>query len=117
MTRSSLIRRGDLLLIDFSPALAGEANFTRPAVVVTNNIANANSPVVIVIPLTSSLERVYPFELLLPVERTGLDRDSKAQPQYIRHVSTERIRKTLGHLPDDLMKALEAKVKSHLGME
>lgn len=117
MTGFSLIRRGDILLIDFAPALAGEANFTRPAVVVTNNLANANSPVVVVIPLTSNLERIYPFELLLPVERTGLDRDSKAQIQYIRHVSTARFQKMLGHVPDDLMTALEQRLKAHLGME
>ncbi|AXH00553.1 type II toxin-antitoxin system PemK/MazF family toxin (plasmid) [Deinococcus wulumuqiensis] len=112
-----LIRRGDILLTDFSPALAGEANFTRPAVVMTNNIANAESPAIVVIPLTSNLERVYPFELLIPNERSGLDRDSKAQTQFIRHVSTARIRKPLGYLPEDLMGELERRLKTHLALE
>ena len=111
-----LIRRGDILLIDFAPALAGEANYTRPAVVVTNNIANAESPAIVVIPLTSNTERVYPFELLVPLERSGLDRDSKAQTQFIRHVSTARVRKPLGHLPEDLMAQLETRLKEHLAL-
>ena len=111
-----LIRRGDILLIDFAPARAGEANYTRPAVVITNYVANAESPAIVVIPLTSNLERVYPFELLIPLERSGLDRDSKAQTQFIRHVSTSRIRKALGYLPDDLMTELEGRLKLHLAL-
>lgn len=117
MNSLPLIRRGDILLIDFSPALHGEANYTRPAVVMTNNVANMESPAIIVIPLTGNIERVYPFELLIPVERSGLDRDSKAQPQYIRHVSTARIRKPLSHLPEDLMTQLEQRLKEHLALE
>lgn len=116
MSNPPLIRRGDLLLIDFSPALPGEANYTRPAVVMTNNVANLNSPAIVVIPLTGNVERVYPFELLIPVERSGLDRDSKAQPQFIRHVSTARIRRSLGHLPEDLMRSLEGRLREHLGL-
>lgn len=111
-----LIRRADILLIDFAPALAGEANYTRPAVVMTNNIANAESPAIVVIPLTSNVERVYPFEVLIPLERSGLDRDSKAQTQFIRHVSTARIRKALGYLPGDLMAELEGRLKVHLAL-
>lgn len=110
------IRRGDILLIDFAPALVGEANYTRPAVVMTNNIANTESPAIVVIPLTSNLERVYPFELLIPLERSGLDRDSKAQTQFIRHVSTARIRKALGYLPEDLMTELEGRLRVHLAL-
>lgn len=112
----SLIRRGDILLIDFAPAQPGEADNTRPAVVVTNNIANDHSPAIVVIPLTSNVERVYPFELLLPLERSGLDRDSKAQPQLIRQVSKARVRRRLSHLPDDLMGELDERVRGHLGL-
>ena len=113
---SRLIRRGDILLIDFAPALAGEANFTRPAVVVTNNVANLESPAIVVIPLTSNIERVYPFELLIPVERSGLERDSKAQTQFIRHVSIVRARTRLGYLPVDLQGELDRRIKEHLAL-
>lgn len=34
-----LLRRGDVAVVDFSPAGEGEANFIRPAIVVTNDIA------------------------------------------------------------------------------
>jgi mRNA interferase MazF len=50
----------------------------------------------------------------LPNNRTGLDRDSKAQIELIRHVSTSRIRRVIGYVPDDLMAELDQKIKEHL---
>ena len=70
----SLIRRGDIFLIfltHFGPARAGEPDFKRPAVVITNNVANARADALTVIPLTSNLKSVYDFQLLLPTERCG----------------------------------------------
>lgn len=110
------IGRGDILLVSFAPAQSGEADSTCPAIVVTNDVANEHSPAIVVIPVTSNVTRVYPFELLLPASRTGLDRDSKAQVQFIRHVSKARIRRTLSHLPEDLMAGLERRLKEHLGL-
>jgi len=110
------IGRGDILLVNFAPAHPGEADHTRPAIVITNDVANEHSPALVVIPVTSNVERVYPFELLLPASRTGLDLDSKAQVQFIRHISKARIRRSLGHLPSDLLERLDEQVRGHLGL-
>ena len=112
-----LIRRGDLVLVDFSPARSNEANFTRPAVVLTNNAANANNVVISVVPLTTNLGRVYPFQLLLPHQRTGLDEDSKAQVEQLRSVALSRAIRRLGFVPDDLMVQLSARVREHLALD
>ena len=112
-----LLQRGEIVMVDFAPARAAEVNFTRPAVIVTNNEANAHAPVVMVIPLTGNLERVYPSELVVKLERTGLDRDSKAQIQLLRHVSVERVLKPLGYLPEDLMLELDFRILEHLALK
>jgi mRNA interferase MazF len=111
-----ILRRADIVLTDFSPARSDEANFVRPAVIITNNKANAVSPVVVVVPLTSNVDRIYPHELLLPNNRTNLDRDSKAQANLIRHVNVNRIVKRLGFVPDDLMLELDSRIREHLGL-
>lgn len=111
-----LLRRGDVVLVNFSPARPAEADYIRPAVVVTNNQANAFAPVVTVVPLTSSVTKIYPMQLFLPAERSGLDRDSKAQVELLRHITVERIQKTLSHLPDDLMAQLGARLREHLAL-
>ena len=111
-----LIRRGDIFLTQFEPARAGEANYTHPAIVVTNNRANLITSVLVVIPITSNIERIYPFELALPNQRTGLNKDSKAQVNLIRHVSTDRFTRHLGFVPDDLMLELDRRIKDHLAL-
>lgn len=111
-----IFQRADILLSDFAPARDGEANYTRPAIVITNNRANIIAPIVIVVPITSHTDRIYPIELELPLNRTGLDRDSKAQPNLIRHVNINRFIKKLGFLPNDLMQELDSRIREHLGL-
>lgn len=111
-----VIRRGDIHLVNFSPARENEADHIRPAVVVNNNAANAQNVVLTVIPLTTNTERVYQFQLLLPNERTGLEHDSKAQVEQIRSVALSRVRKRIGHVPPDLMGELDARICLHLAL-
>ena len=111
-----LIRRGDIYLVNFAPARENEADNTRPAVIVTNNAANAQNVVLTVIPLTTNIERVYHFQLLLPNGRTDVEHDSKAQVEQIRSVALSRVRKRLGHVPAELMQQLDEKIRLHLAL-
>lgn len=111
-----LIRRGDILLVNFAPAREHEANYTHPAVVVTNNVANANAYAITVVPITSNITQVYPHDLFLPVNRSGLNKDSKAQVSLIRAVDSSRVIRRLSYLPDDLMLELSERLKEHLAL-
>lgn len=111
-----LLRRGDICLVHFGPARAGEPDFTRPAIVVTNNVANAHADAVTVIPLTSNIEKVYGFQLVLPHQKTGLDRDSKAQTELMSCIAVSRLSRRLGQVPDDLMRELDARLRLHLAL-
>ena len=111
-----LIRRGDIFLTHFGPARAGEPDFKRPAVVITNNVANAKADALTVVPLTSNLNTVYDFQLLLPTKRTGLNLDSKAQTELISCIAISRIGKHLGQVPADLMAELDARIRLHLAL-
>ena len=112
-----LIRRGDIWLINYRPdGRGGETGQVHPGIVVSNNAANANAVLLMVIPLTSNVERLYITNVLLPNQRTGLDHDSKAQVEAMRAANVSRLIKRLGHVPDDLMAELDAKVRMHLGV-
>lgn len=111
-----LIRRGDIFLTQFGSAMEGEAAYIHPAVIVTNNIANANAHVLAVVPITSNTERIYAYDLELPTRRSGLNLDSKIQINLIRHVNIGRFRNKLGFIPDDLMQELDSKLVQHLGL-
>ena len=109
-----MLRRGDIVLVDFDPAMPFEAAASRPAIIVSNNLANAHAYVVIVVPLTTNLKRIYPHEMVLEVNRTGLDEPSKTQVHLLRHVSKARIAKVLAHLPTDLMQQLDDLLREYL---
>lgn len=111
-----LFRRGDITLVDFDPAQQFEAAAKRPAIIVSNNLSNSVMHVVVVLPLTTNLARVYPHETVLPIHRSGLEESCKTQPHLIRHINTGRIKRTLSHVPEDLMVEIDAKLREHLAL-
>jgi mRNA interferase MazF len=115
------MRRGDIHSVDLDPARDSGANKLRPAVIVSNDAANATAGrlgrgVITVVPVTSNVERVYPFQVLLPAAATGLGRDSKAQAEQIRSIAVERVGDRLGVVPNSIMLEIEEALRLHLGL-
>jgi len=111
--------RGEIRLVDLDPARAGEPNKQRPAVIVSNDGANATAArlgrgVVTVVPVTSNVDCVYPFQVLLPSGQSGLGRESKAQAEQIRSVSVERVADRIGTVPPELMLEVDEALRLHL---
>jgi mRNA interferase MazF len=98
-----------------------EANKRRPAVIVSNDGANSTAErlgrgVVAVVPVSSNTERVFPFQVLLPAPKTGLERDSKAQAEQVRSVAVERVGTRVGVVPPDLLAPLDEALRLHLAL-
>ena len=115
------MRRGDIRFVDLGPVRGSEAAKRRPAVIVSNDGANSSAErlgrgVVTVVPVTSNITRVYPFQVLLVAARTGLDRDSKAQAEQVRSIAVERVGAALGRLPADLLGELDEALRLHLAL-
>lgn len=115
------MRRGDILIANLDPVAGAEADKIRPVIVVSNAAANAavtrlRRGTVTVVPVTSSTDRVYPFQVRLPADETGLHRDSKAQAEQIRSISFERVGKTIGRLSPRLLEELDRALRLHLDL-
>lgn len=111
--------RGEIRLTDLDPARVSEANKRRPAVIVSNDRANASAAklgrgVVTIVPVTSNVAQVYPFQVLLDAEETGLRVDAKAQAEQIRSVSVERVGPIIGRVPAHRMAQLDDALRVHL---
>jgi mRNA interferase MazF len=115
------MRRGEIRLVDLAPVKGAEANKRRPAVIVSNDGANSTAArlgrgVITVIPVTSSVTRVYPFQVLLRAPDTGLARDSKAQAEQVRGVAIERVGIRIGTVPPVAMADVDEALRLHLGL-
>jgi mRNA interferase MazF len=113
------MRRGEIRVVDLDPVVGAEANKRRPAVLVSNDGANAAAArlgrgVLTIVPVTSNTERIHPFQVLLEADGTGLDRDSKAQAEQVRSVDVRRIGKCIGSVPASLMGDLDEALRLHL---
>jgi len=118
---ASPMRRGDITLVDLAPTRGAEANKLRPAVLVSNDGANTTAArlgrgVVTVVPVTTNVERLYPFQVLLPAADTGLSADSKAQAEQVRSVDVGRVGKRVGRVPTPLMRDLDEALRLHLAL-
>lgn len=115
------MRRGEIRLVDLDPTRGSEADKRRPAVIVSNDGANATAErlgrgVVTVVPVTSNITRVYPFQVLLDAATTGLDRDSKAQAEQVRSVDVGRVGARIAVLDQNLVAELDEALRLHLAL-
>lgn len=115
------MRRGEIRWVDLDPVRGAESNKRRPGVIVSNDGANTAANrlgrgVVTVVPVTSNIDRVYPFQVLLAAETTGLSRDSKAQAEQIRSVAVERVGERVGALTSTELAALDEALRIHLAL-
>ena len=115
------MRRGEIRVVDFGLGSGMDAGATRPAVVVSNDAANAAATrlgrgVVTVVPVTPYVDHVHPFQVLLPAEDTGLPRDAKAQAEQVRSVAVERVGRRVGALSASQIQGLDEALRTHLSL-
>lgn len=111
--------RGEIRLVNLDPVVGAEANKRRPAVIISNDRANASAArlgrgVVTVVPVTSNVANVYPFQVVMASQESGLRLDSKAQAEQVRSVSVQRLGPVLGRVPPSLLAALDDALRLHL---
>jgi mRNA interferase MazF len=115
------MRRGEIRWVDLDPTRGSESDERRPGVIVSNDGANSVAKrlgrgVVAVIPVTSNVQGIHRFQVLLTAEATGLVRDSKAQAEQVRSVAVERVGERLGAVTGADLAALDEALRLHLAL-
>jgi mRNA interferase MazF len=105
------VNRGEVYWVDFEPARGGEIRKQRPAVIVSRDSANRVLNRVQVVPLTSSVARIYASEAL---NYPG-GSPHKAMADQIRTVSKERLGGYIATLAAADLLAVERAIKLQLG--
>lgn len=109
------MKRGEVWIVSFSAAKAnkgGEIQKTRPAVIVSNDIANEHLNQLQVLPLTSNTEKCYPCEAYVKIE----GKTNKAMADQIVTISKERLKKKIGHVSSANMLDIERALRIQLDL-
>jgi len=94
------LTRGDIVLVNFSPAKGGEIGKLRPAIVLSDSDDNEILDTIIVIPLSTYIEAdALPYRYLLK-KRDKLKKDCDACIYEIRALSKIRVKEKLSVLSD-----------------
>lgn len=104
--------RGEVWWVAFDPSIGTEIQKTRPAIIVSNNGANRRLDGVVVVPVTSNVQRVYPGQALVQVN----GRASKARVDQIKAADKSRLKNFICALTDEEMAEVDQAIKQHLGV-
>lgn len=80
-------RRGDVYWVNLDPVIGTEIRKTRPAVIVSNDSCNRYGTRVVVLPITSNVESLYPGEARVEVK----GKPGRALGDQIRSVDKTRL--------------------------
>ncbi|SRR3989344_529724 len=113
----SEILRGQIWLVNLDPIVGHEIKKTRPCVIIQNDYGNKYSNTTIIAPVSSQkLEKVYPVEVLLPAQETGLQNQSKLLLDQIRAIDKQRLIKPLGFVDHETLLKIDGAIKISLGL-
>ena len=92
----------------FGPVEGSEPDGTRPAVVVSHESLNQNSPVVTVVPLSSRRPgRIYLTQVVIPASEPAVDVESVAKCEQVRAVATSRFLRPRGSISASIMAEID----------
>jgi mRNA interferase MazF len=97
------MKRGEVWWVNFDLSTGGEIRKKRPAIIVSNNAANQFLNRVQVIPLTSSVGKLYPSEAYITLR----GKKAKAMADQLTTVSKKRLINQAGSISKTELEGLE----------
>lgn len=107
-------KRTEIWLVSLEPVKGSEIGKTRPALIISNNRNNEFSSTITLAPITTSVSKIYPFEVMIQSKDSGLFKDSKIKCNQIRTVDKARLLKKIGQVPQKSMSKVEEALLIHL---
>lgn len=106
------MKRGEVWWINFEPSIGGEVRKQRPAVIVSNDAANYYLNRVQVVPLTSSVDKLYPSEAYVSFQ----GKKAKAMADQLTTVSKQRLINPSGSVSSIEMESIGKAITTQLDL-
>ena len=92
-------RRGDVYWVNLDPVVGTEIRKTRPAVIVSNDSCNTYGTRVVVLPITSNVNSLYPGEAMVEIK----GKPGRALSDQIRSIDKSRLKSRVARLTAEEM--------------
>ena len=112
----SIPKRGEIWLTEFDPSVGTEIKKTRPALVISNDIANKSGTKVTVVPMTGRIKKLPIVVIIQPDRENNLDKSSLIRVPDICIFDKVRLKKKIGKLNKIYMNEVNKKLKIHLAL-
>jgi mRNA interferase MazF len=111
-----MLKRGEVYEVSPGPSVGKEIQKKRPCVIVSAEVFNLNSGLVVVIPLTDAEGKSEDIlHIGVPRKEGGLSKDSIALCDQIKAVDQGRTETKLGNLNPETMRKIDRGIKAVLG--
>jgi mRNA interferase MazF len=104
-------QKGEVHWVNLDPTEGAEIKKSRPAVIVSNNVLNDSSPVVVICPITDSTGKNSPIHILVRQKEGGLKKESIVHCGQLRTVDKSRLYEKMGNLSAQRMAEIELGIK------
>jgi mRNA interferase MazF len=110
--------RGDVVKVNFDPAIGSEPSKARPCVVIQNDVGNKFSSVFVVAAITDveHVPKRYPVDVYVKKGEGGLEKDSVVQCNLLRCVSEKRLISKYGHFSLAIMQEVDQALRISLAL-
>ena len=99
-----MCKRGEIYNVNFGTDHESfKQSGTRPAVIVSNNKANMNSPVVTVVPLTARVWKKKYLPTHVQIRNSGLNKPSMAMAEQVETLDKSCLGEKIGEILDDMV--------------
>lgn len=103
--------RGDVWLVNLSPARGHEQAGKRPGLVISVDLFNSGpAGLVVILPITTRAKGV-PFHVAIAASEGGLKKPSFIKCEDVRSVARERLSRRLGHVGPDTLAAVRNRLR------
>lgn len=112
MSGKKFPKKGDVYWAKLDPTVGSEIQKTRPVLVVSNDVANEYSKLVMIAPITSKVKNVHSFEVQIVLKGNP----AKILLNQCRAVDKTRLDKKIAEVDADTLKQAEEAIKIVFGI-